>query len=112
MHDALTSLTRLGDWLLALLALVLVAFMFFYSIRFPWWRSAMGRHVAAFMGVGAFIVVIRVLRMAWPDSAVLIVARTVGLTVMLPVAVWRFVLMLRTPRRRPVPVATENGERS
>jgi hypothetical protein len=42
-------------------------FVLLYQLRYPWYKSSMGRHVMAFMSALEFILLLAALNVAWPE---------------------------------------------
>lgn len=87
-------MTFFGDLMLVVILLGLLTFVIVYSVITPWWRSAAGRHVMAFMFVAFVVVTIRVSRMVFGEYAAAPTLRGCGLFLVALVVWWRVSLVL------------------
>ncbi len=87
-------LRTIMTWEMLIAAVAAVAFMVLYAVRSDWRRSAMGRHLMAFMGVLAAVLVMwSVHRLVGPLPQV---AWAAALAAFDAVMVWRVALLWRT----------------
>ncbi|MEV0586308.1 hypothetical protein [Nonomuraea sp. NPDC050310] len=87
-----------GSALLILSAVLALACVVAQALLARWWKTGAGRHVFAFQGVLAAVLVLWTLRVWFPDIEWIIAARMIAFACVPLVLSWRLAIILRTWR--------------